>query len=244
MSIFSKFKHAVDHAAHQVKHTAEHAAQEAKHAAEHAGEEIEKTVEHDAHEVEKAAEHAAEKGVEKVSNIAEKAFNEIKHDVEKVADEAKSEITHLADTAKEEIKHLAEQVIDDLKNAFGKLEHAFEKDAIRKAIKTTLHLLNEYPVYPDEFGIELPGGITITYSDVEEKIATLEQYADAPPSSKKQIIAFVEALSPSSLQIQETIEIDLLVVSSSALEFGPSVTFTADQVSTIIEHLLDKVGVK
>ena len=134
--------------------------------------------------------------------------------------------------------------MSEIQKELSTLEHSFEKGAFQKAIQGTLKLLKAYPVYPDSFGIEIPGGITLMFEDTASKIAVLEHYARRPPEGREAIMEFVEALLPTSLQIQETISLDLLVVGSSALEFGPQCTFTGDQVDTIIKHVLDKAGVK
>lgn len=250
MSIFGKIKHKVRHAAHQVEHKVGGAVHDVEHTAEHTAKQVAHTAEHTADQVAKTA----EKEIDTVSNIAEKALksiegdvkhlaNEAKGEVSKLAKEAKNEIRHLADEAKDEIRHLAKEVVDDLKKAVGDIEHAFEKGAFQKCIQATLHALHAYSVLPTEFGMEIPGGITLAFEDTESKVAVLEQYAESPPHGRSQIMEFVGALAPTSIQVQETIEIDLVVVSSSALEFGPYVKFGQDQVMTILTHVLDKAGV-
>lgn len=103
---------------------------------------------------------------------------------------------------------------------------------------------DDQEAYQHAFGIEIPGGITLMFEDTASKIAVLEHYSRTPPEGRAAIIAFVEALLPTSLQLQETISLDLLVVGSSAMEFGPQCTFTSDQVDIVIKHVLDKAGVK
>ena len=98
-------------------------------------------------------------------------------------------------------------------------------------------------MYPNEIDLELPGGITFAWGDIPDKIAVLEHYANDPPHGRDQIKVFIEALAPTSITVQETIEIELLVISSSALEFGPSVVYTADQVNAVLKQILDAAGV-
>lgn len=239
MSVFKKIKRKVRHVARNVERTAEHAEQDVEHTATQTASQVAETV---------------EKEIDNVSNIAEQALksiesdvkhltNEAKGEVSKLAKEAKGEIRHLADEAKSEIRQYTKEIVDDLKKAVGDIEHAFEKGAFQKCIQATLHALHAYPVLPTEFGMEIPGGITLAFEDTEGKVAVLEQYAQSPPHGRSEIMAFVGALAPTSIQIQETIEIDLVVISSSALEFGPYVKFGQDQVMTILTHVLDKAGV-
>ena len=258
MSIFGKIKHAVHHASH---------------AAEHAAEEAKKKAEQVAHEAEEAAKKAEQEALKQVSSLGDSIKHDIEHlgdgvksDINHLGDGIKGDINHISDQVKKDIEHIADQakddlekvvddvkkeaqkvvadIVNDLKNAFGKIEDAFEHGAIQKAIKTSLAVAKKYPVYPDEIDLILPGGITFAWGDIESKIGTLEKYADKPPSGRDQIMEFIEALAPSSLCIEETVEIDLLVVGSSALEFGGSVTFTADQVDTVLKEVLDQLGVK
>ncbi|MXZ00226.1 hypothetical protein F4Y93_06085 [Candidatus Poribacteria bacterium] len=246
MSFFKKIKRKVRHVARNVERTAEHTVRDVENTAEGAANQVADTAEQVA--------KTAEKEIDNVSNIAEQALksiegdvkhlaNEAKGEVSKLAKEAKDEIRHLADEAKNEIRQCAKQVVDDLKKAVGDIEHAFEKGAFEKCIKATLHALHAYPALPTEFGMEIPGGITLAFEDTESKIAVLEHYAGSPPHGRSEIMEFVGALAPTSIQVQETIEIDLIVVSSSALEFGPYVKFGQDQVMTILTHVLDKAGV-
>lgn len=250
MSFFKKLKHKVKHVAHQAAHTVERTAEHAAHEVEHTAKDAATTV---AQGVQSAAEAAIQE-LNIVDNVVEKAFKEVEKKVSHLADEAKSEVLKVAADAKKEVNQLideakkdivkyAKDVIDDIQKGFGKLEHAFTSGAIQKAIKISLAAAKKYPVYPNEIDLELPGGITFAYADIPDKIGVLEQYANNPPDGRDQIMEFVEALAPTSITVQETIEIDLLVISSSALEFGPSIVYTGEQVDAVLKQILDAVGV-
>jgi len=250
MSFLKKLKHKVQHAANQAVHTVERTGSQVEHEVEHTAKQTAESV---AQGVESAA-NAALKELNIVDNVVEKAFHEVEKKVEHLADDVKSEVLKVASDAKKEINELldeakqdivkyAKEVIDDVHKGFGKLEHAFEAVSIQKAIRTSLKAAKKYPVYPNEIDLELPGGITFAWGDIPDKIGVLEEYANDPPHGRDQIMEFIEALAPNSITVQETIEIELLVISSSALEFGPSVIYTNDQVDAVLKQILDAAGV-
>lgn len=250
MSIFKKLKHKVKRVAQQAVRTVQDTAEDTVDAVGHDAKQTVATV---AEGVQSAAEAAIEE-LNIVDTVVEKAFSEVEKKVEHLADETKAEVLQVAADAKKEINELlteakadivkyAQDVIDDIHKGFGKLEEAFEKGAIQKAIRTSLAAAKKYPVYPNEIDLELPGGITFAWGDIPDKIGVLEQYANNPPEGRDQIMEFIEALAPTSVTVQETIEIELVVISSSALEFGPSIVYTADQVDVVLKELLDAAGV-
>ena len=248
MSFFSKF-------AHRVQHIVQQAEQEIRHVnpideIKHFGDHVKDEFHHIGDSIKADINHIGETAKGEVAHIGQQVKADINHagdtlkgEVAHIGQQVKGEVTALEQQAKTAIITAAKEVVDEMKTAIGKVEHAFESGAIQKAIKASLAAAKKYPIYPSEVDLILPGGITFAWGDIPNKIDTLAKYVDAPPQGRDQIMEFIEVLAPTQLTIQETVEVELVIIGSSALEFGEASVFTAEQIDTALKHLLDDIGV-
>ena len=239
MSFFNKFARSFQQAVHTIQHEVTHVANPFDEI-KHIGDSIKGEVNHIGDSVKGEVNHIGDQVKGEVNHIGDQVKNEVNH----IGDQVKGEVNHIGETVKGELQKAANDILDEMKTAFGKVEDAFTGDAIKKGIKKSIEIAKAYPVYPSEVDLILPGGITFAWGDIEGKIETLGKYVDSPPSGRDQILEFIEILAPTQLTIELTVDVELVVIGSSALTFGGAVVFTAEQVDTVIKHVLDDLGVQ
>ena len=74
--------------------------------------------------------------------------------------------------------------------------------------------------------------------DIEERIDTLQRWANKPPTSKRDLKRMIRQLQPTSCGIEVDLQAALLIVSSDAIEVGFSATWTTDRFLKRFDDLI------
>lgn len=143
--------------------------------------------------------------------------------VNQVKDEFNKDIEKLKDT----VSHIAD------------LKDCFTGETIKGAIELTLKYIHRYPIVPNEaeLGLSL---ITVFFDDITTtKIEHLQKHLDTPPSDRAGITDLILTLLPTKIHVGGT----LFTLFSDALAVRGGVAFTGEQIATIVNHILDDIGV-
>ena len=165
----------------------------------------------------KSARHEAENAVTTVKTQGETALRSVAHELE---DGLKKAGHTIEDGFEEKIPELFKEVMNQVLSDL-------QKGALTKAIKI-IKLAS-----PDEFGVTI-GPMRIGVEDLGDKIDTLQGWADNPPVGKDKIKEMVLTLSPSTLSLDFSAALALVVVTSDSLELGIDLTWKAE---SIVENL-------
>ena len=116
------------------------------------------------------------------------------------------------------LEPLAEQALDAaedrlLQKALQHLVAVAAKGTLNKAID----LIQILP--PDSLKLKVLA-VFIIIDDTEERINTLQRWANNPPTSKKALKRMIRDLKPTACGIEADLQAALLIVSSDAIEVG------------------------
>ena len=143
----------------------------------------------------------------------------------------------------DEAEHIVESVADALDDGAEELRDAFSSTALQNAIKAALAGLEMYPVYPDDFILEI-SVVKITFTGIKGRIHMLKGYADNPPEGREQILDFIFTFAPSSVEIREGVSFAPFGVETDLFGFKVVQVFKGESVQEMLDHLLDKAGIE
>ena len=159
-------------------------------------------------------------------HITDDALNELKSKIEPVLRQAENEFHADLDKVKQALSHI------------GDLKSAFTAESIKAGINTCLSFIQRYPILPPkaELGLSI---VTVHFDDiVDTKIAHLQKHLNSPPTDRAGITDLILTLAPNELHIGGDFSLF-----SDALGARGGVTFTSEQIATIINHICDDIGV-
>ena len=167
----------------------------------------------------KSVGHQVESGVKDVGHDAEEA-------IEKVAKDAKEDIEEFAEETWEEMKESANEAAHALMEEFQKGLLNKLVDGLQVAMPTSTNL----KLGPFVLGI----------SDWTHRINVLQRWASNPPSSRNDLRAIIEELTPSSVTIVMSASVAFVVIQTDSLEFGVENTYETadflDKFDTLLAH--------
>ena len=113
---------------------------------------------------------------------------------------------------------MAEQAFDAAEEAVKKaLQHLVAvaaKGVLNQAVDLIARLLA-----PDSIKLKILA-VFVVIDDIEDRIDTLQKWANKPPTSKKALKRMIRELAPTSCGIEVDLQAALLIVSSDAIEVG------------------------
>jgi len=167
------------------------------------------------------------------ADLAKKVLHEVegpaKQLVDNAASAAKSEIESLAKKGLLELESEAEKGLHELESAAEKAVHSvMEKaatEAASKAIKTAAAIARDMHDQNVDFDLQVQlSFVTFELDNVVDHLATLEQWAEHPPSSLDDIKKIVTELEPDQVSFSLQIGLSLVVIDSGDLDFGVTMT--------------------
>ena len=84
--------------------------------------------------------------------------------------------------------------------------------------------------------LKILAGVFVVIDDIEDRIDTLQRWANKPPANKRDLKRMIRQLKPTSCGIEVDLQAALLIVSSDAIEvvFPPRGTPTASSSDSTI----------
>ena len=90
---------------------------------------------------------------------------------------------------------------------------------------------------PDSIKLKILA-VFVVIDDIEDRIDTLQKWANKPPTSKKALKRMIRELAPTSCGIEVDLQAALLIVSSDAIEVGFSATWNTDRFLRRFDDLI------
>ena len=171
-----------------------------------------------------------------VKDVGRKAESEIKS----TAHDAEDALSKAAKDAKDEVEDFAELAIEEAKEAATEAAQAMlaelSKGALTRVVDAAQILM------PSGVSLSL-GPFVLAIDDITNRINTLQKWANKPPSTKNDIRAIIEELTPTSVSINLSFSLAFLVVQTDSLEFGIESTYETSDFLDKFEDLLEHYGI-
>ena len=161
----------------------------------------------------------------------EKAGDKIEDAAEQVGDAFKD----TAEDAGKKLQPLAEQAFDAAEEAVKKALQHLVAVAAKGTLNKAIDLIQILP--PDSLKLKVLA-VFIIIDDTEERINTLQRWANNPPTSKKALKRMIRDLKPTACGIEADLQAALLIVSSDAIEVGFSATWNTDRFLRRFDDLI------
>ena len=170
-----------------------------------------------------------------IDGIVQTAIHEVEgaaqqgiHGVEGAANDAVHHLENAANDALREIEHGLEDLRDEIFKGLAKL-----------SIKKAIDILQA--TVPDSFTLTI-GPFAFQYDNPNEKIDTLQHYADHPPSldHMKDIVL---ALAPTVVSVSLSAELAFLLVSSNSLSVGFQADYEVENFISRFDAIKGQLGV-
>ena len=195
-------------------------------------------------QVEGGVNHLKDEAVGQINHVKDQANSELNH----IKDTATGELNHIKDTIVNEIQHLAEQAKNDIENvsktALQNAENALKNaishvslELFEKALKDASDFIKKYPILPSDLQLQV-SVLTLDIGDLDQKVEDIHDACDKGLKNKQDILDFVKAISPSSLQVSISGEILTDVISA-----GVSIQYSSEQIITIVDSVLSEAGI-
>lgn len=151
-------------------------------------------------------------------------FRDIEKTVKKVPRQVSREVQHLPKEILDEVPKLVEQaLLEAIKQA--------QKGVLKKATKVL------EASAPDNVQLTIgPFGLNI--NDVHERLPMIKKYANHPPSKKSDIKKMILDIVPSSVTINLSAELALVLVSSESLSLGMTLEWETSAFITRFEDIM------
>ena len=107
--------------------------------------------------------------------------------------------------------------------------------AAKGTLNKAIDLIQILP--PDSLKLKVLA-VFIIIDDTEERIDTLQRWANKPPTSKKALKRMIRDLKPTACGIEADLQAALLIVSSDAIEVGFSATWNTDRFLKRFDDLI------
>ena len=177
-------------------------------------------------QIHSAVDDAIHAATDNVHHITDDALNQLKSSINQVVNDAQQEIENDFNKVKDALSHVAD------------LKSAFTAETIKAGINTCLSFIQRYPVLPTEAELGL-SVVTVFFDDINDtKIANLQKYLNETPTTREQITDLIFTLMPTKLHIGGDFSLF-----SDAIGARAGVTFTSEQVKTVISHICDDIGI-
>ena len=178
--------------------------------------------------------HEIEGNLKKTGSSVEGGFKKLGHEIEdglkKVGHECEGNLKKAAFEIEDTFK---EKLPDLFHEALTKIVEEIEKGALHKAVDII------QVAAPSSMELKL-GPMSMTVEDIKDKIDTLQEWSDNPPTGHGDIKEMVETLAPSSCSLEISVSLAALFVQSDSLEFGVTLTYTTEQFLESLEDLVGK----
>ena len=161
----------------------------------------------------------------------EKAGDRIEDAAEQVGDAFKD----TAEDAGKKLEPLAEQAFDAAEEAVKKALQHLVAVAAKGTLNKAIDLIQILP--PDSIKLKILA-VFVVIDDIEDRIDTLQKWANKPPTSKKALKRMIRDLAPTSCGIEVDLQAALLIVSSDAIEVGFSATWNTDRFLKRFDDLI------
>ena len=161
----------------------------------------------------------------------EKAGDRIEDAAEQVGDAFKD----TAEDAGKKLQPLAEQALDAAEEAVKQALRHLVAVAAKGTLHKAIDLIQILP--PDSLKLKVLA-VFIIIDDTEERIDTLQRWANKPPTSKKALKRMIRDLKPTACGIEADLQAALLIVSSDAIEVGFSATWNTDRFLRRFDDLI------
>ena len=161
----------------------------------------------------------------------EKAGDKIEDAAEQVGDAFKD----TAEDAGKKLQPLAEQAFDAAEEAVKKALQHLVAVAAKGTLNKAVDLIQI--AAPDSIKLKILA-VFIVLEDIEDRIDTLQRWANKPPTSKKALKRMIRELAPTSCGIEVDLQAALLIVSSDAIEVGFSATWNTDRFLRRFDDLI------
>lgn len=194
--------------------------------------------------------------IEQVGKDAENTAKNALGDVEKIAKGAIDDVEKAASTVKDEVEKIPALAEDAVEQAFEAVVKGFTEEGLKtvQSVLSTTHkeltkLRDKKPDLVDaidELGFYGEfGPITATYSGFYTRFEQLSDALSKPPALKrKQIIDFLRATGPTSINFGISVQVVALVVGSKELGVGGGLNdIPAALAWEILDIILEAAGV-
>ena len=161
----------------------------------------------------------------------EKAGDKIEDAAEQVGDAFKD----TAEDAGKKLEPLAEQALDAAEEAVKKVLGHLVAVAAKGTLNQAVDLCQTFA--PDSIKIKILA-VFMVIDDIEDRINTLQRWANKPPTNKHQLKRMIRELQPTSCGIEVDLQAALLIVSSDAIEVGFSATWNTDRFLERFDDLI------
>lgn len=190
------------------------------------------------------------RALSKAEHAVEDLGKRAKHDIEGAANSAKHGIESAANSAKHDLEGAAKKARHDIEGAAHEVQRTFEQrlpalveDALHEAIRAAASgaLTKAVDIIqvaaPDEVDLTV-GPITLAIGDLKERIDTLQKWARRPPTGKGEIRQIIEEVAPSSVSVNLSFSLALVVVQTDSLECGVNLSWETAKFLDKFEDIL------
>ena len=129
----------------------------------------------------------------------------------------------------EDIKDLPEEALDEIPKLVEEAFEALIKEAQRGVFKKAVQILESE--VPDSVSISI-GPIRLAIPSVGDKLDTIRKWAKNPPSNKSDVRVMIIEIAPETVSITLSAELALVLVASSSLSVGMTMTWETDKFLT------------
>ena len=130
-----------------------------------------------------------------------------------------------------------EDAADDIEEVAFELRDSFAVEAIRAGIVIALTGIKKCPVIPSGFIVGLPGGVEMAVMGIRPRIELLIEYANTPPSTRKEILDFFFIFAPSYIKVVPELEVSVFGVNATLGKGG--VIIEGDDVHEALHNLIE-----
>jgi len=183
-------------------------------------------------------------------------INEAKHEINVAKDAAIASLKNEERNISRNIENQSGRAVEKIKNetntTIEKINHEFDnlnlKEVIDEEIKEFITYLTSetFKKIIKKIEIVTPLDITLsigpadlTFEEPAKKVKQLLKLSENPPATKKEVKQTIIDLSPNKVSLSVSVQLALLVVSSSSLEVGVSASWTPEQFVKNYEELFD-----
>ena len=130
-----------------------------------------------------------------------------------------------------------EDAADDIEEVAYELRDSFAVEAIRAGIVIALTGVKKCPVIPSGFIVGLPGGVEMGVMGIRPRLELLIEYANSPPSTRKEILDFFFIFAPSYIKVVPELEVSIFGVNATLGKGG--VIIEGDDVHEALHNLIE-----
>ena len=173
----------------------------------------------------------------KVGNEIEDAADDVGDAIKDTAEDVGDKIKGEAESAGRKLEPLAEQALDAAEDAVKKALQHLVAIAAKGTLNQAVDLAQTFA--PDTIKLKILA-VFMVIDDIEERIDTLQRWANKPPTTKRDLKRMIRQLKPTSCGIEVDLQAALLIVSSDAIEVGFSATWETEKFLSRFDDLIKR----